>query len=79
MIFQRQSWSDPFLSAGPESSPALSGANFPAVGLRGGLLMGSPAIASRFAPADRLILADPSLIAIAGGETEIRISRNAAI
>ena len=63
----------------PEIFAALSGANFPQAGLRGGMLMGSPAIASRFAPANRLILADPSLIAIAGGETEIRISRNAAI
>ena len=65
--------------ARPEVFGSLSGANFPQVGLRGGMLLGSPSIASRFAPANRLILADPSLIAMAGGETEIRISSNAAI
>ncbi len=59
----------------PTVAASLSGADRPGIGLRGGELLGAPAIASRSAPADTIILADVSAIALGEGPSEIRTSR----
>jgi hypothetical protein len=65
--------------ANPGVFAGLSAVGFQRIGLNGGFLMGATAIASRFAPADVLIILDPEMVAIAGGDVSIRSSKNATM
>ena len=65
--------------ANPGVFAGLSTSGYQRIGLGGGFLMGAVAIASRHAPADRLIIVDPELIAIAGGDVAVRSSKNATV
>ena len=64
-------------SPGPLANLASHG--FERCGVRGGEVLGMPVLASRAAPADTLVMLDPSLIAVAGGTVEIRSSRQASL
>jgi hypothetical protein len=63
----------------PSVAASLAGADRPDIGLRGGQLLGAPAVASRSAPADTIIIVDTSALALGEGPSEIRTSRNATI
>ncbi|KKZ89368.1 phage major capsid protein [Rhizobium phaseoli] len=63
----------------PSVAASLAGADRPGIGLRGGELLGAPAVASRSAPADTIIIIDTSALALGEGPSEIRTSRAAAI
>ena len=62
--------------ARPEVFASIS-TNYPRVGIQNGFLLNAPALVSPFAPADRLILADASRIAFAGGGVEVKASKSA--
>ncbi|NKM56366.1 phage major capsid protein [Rhizobium anhuiense] len=63
----------------PSVAVSLASADRPGIGLRGGELLGAPAVTSRSAPADSIILADVSALALGEGASEIRTSRAATI
>ncbi|MCG5477471.1 MAG: phage major capsid protein [Ensifer alkalisoli] len=63
----------------PSVAASLASADRPGIGLRGGELLGAPAVASRSAPADSIILVDTSALALGEGAAEVRTSRNATI
>jgi hypothetical protein len=60
--------------AQPETFSGMAGADYPNIGLRGGELLGAPAIASRTAPDDTLVLVDPGRIAFGADLTQVRAS-----
>ena len=64
--------------ARPEVFASIS-TYYPRIGLRNGFLMNAPALASPFAPADRLILADAGMIAFAGGSVDVKASKQANV
>ena len=64
--------------ARPEVYASVS-TNYPRVGIQNGFLLNAPALVSKFAPADTLILADAGMIALAGGEIEVKASKNANV
>jgi hypothetical protein len=47
--------------------------------MRGGEMLGAPALASKGAPPDSLLLIDPGLIVYGQGETEQRVGPNATM
>lgn len=63
----------------PSVAVSLASADRPGIGLRGGELLGAPAVTSRSAPAGAIILADVSALALGEGPSEIRTSRAATI
>ncbi|MGN7878566.1 phage major capsid family protein [Ensifer sp. 22460] len=63
----------------PSVAASLASADRPGIGLRGGELLGAPAVASRSAPADSIILVDTSALALGEGAAEVRTSRNGTI
>ncbi|MDH6273543.1 hypothetical protein M2311_003633 [Rhizobium leguminosarum] len=63
----------------PSVAVSLASADRPGIGLRGGELLGAPAVTSRSAPAGAIILADVSALALGEGASEIRTSRAATI
>jgi len=63
----------------PSIYAILAANNHNRVGLNGGFLLGAKAVASRFAPAEHLILVDPELIAIAVNDVQVKSSNNATL
>jgi hypothetical protein len=63
----------------PATAARLSGANHPGLGIRGGELLGAPALTSRHAPIGKLILADGAGIAVAEGAGDMRSASHATI
>ncbi|WP_018235629.1 phage major capsid protein [Ensifer sp. BR816] len=63
----------------PDVAVSLAGADRPNIGARGGEIYGIPAITSRSAPEDTIILADAGGIAVGEGSAAIRMSRQPAI
>lgn len=68
-----------FWVAQPETFVAFAGADRPNIGMRGGEMLGAPALASKGAPPDSLLLIDPGLIVYGQGETEQRVGPNATM
>jgi hypothetical protein len=67
-----------YLIGSPATLAAMSGANRPNVGARGGEVAGIPAIPSR-AATDTLALIDATAIAIGEADVELKVSREATI
>jgi hypothetical protein len=63
----------------PATAARLSGAAHPGLGIRGGELLGAPALTSRHAPIGKLIVADGAGIAVAEGAGNMRSASHATI
>jgi hypothetical protein len=64
---------------GAPGTLAFLSATYWQAGLRGGLLLGAPVIATRFLPSNSLVLADPAMIALADGGIMVQSATNASI
>lgn len=65
--------------ARPDVFTRFSSFSHGTVGMRGGELLGAPAVASRNAPEHRLILVDPARVAVGMEGARVDVSRNAMI
>jgi HK97 family phage major capsid protein len=68
-----------YFIAHPVLYASLSGADYPGIGARGGVLVGVPTIASSACSPDVLTLIDPTGIAYGKGRAEVRTGKHATV